>query len=65
MRQLILRFTSTMLLLLAGTAAIAQAAETSDEWKAELAAARELVKVERVAVITEEMRFTADESAAF
>jgi len=65
MRQLILRFTSIMLLLLAGTAAIAQSADTSDEWKAELAAARELVKAERVAVITEEMRFTVDESAAF
>ena len=65
MRQLLLQFTLTMLLLLVGTTAIAQAADTSDEWKAELAAARELVKAERVAVITEEMRFTVDENAAF
>jgi len=65
MRQLFSRVTKTMMLVLAGTAAIAQSADTSDQWKAELAAARELVKVERVAVITEEMRFTVDESTAF
>jgi len=44
---------------------MAQSAEISQDWKAELAAARELVKAERVAVITEEMRFTAEESEAF
>ena len=65
MRQLFSRVTITMMLVLAGIAAIAQSADTSDQWKAELAAARELVKVERVAIITEEMRFTADENAAF
>jgi len=65
MRQLFSRVTMTIILVLAGTAATAQSADTSDQWKAELAAARELVKVERVAAITEEMRFTTDESAAF
>jgi len=44
---------------------MAQAAEIAEDWKAELAATRELVKAERVAAITEEMRFTAEESEAF
>jgi len=44
---------------------MAQSAEISQDWKVELAAARELVKAERVAVITEEMRFTDEENAAF
>jgi len=44
---------------------MAQSAEISQDWRAELAAARELVKAERVAVITEEMRFTDEENAAF
>ncbi|RLA31837.1 MAG: hypothetical protein DRR11_09795 [Gammaproteobacteria bacterium] len=65
MRQYLLRMTSTTLLLLAGAAAMAQAAQIAEDWKAELAAARELVKAERVAVITEEMHFTAEENEAF
>jgi hypothetical protein len=65
MRQHFLRMTSTTLLLLAGAAAMAQAAEIAEDWKAELAATRELVKAERVAVITEEMHFTAEENEAF
>ena len=65
MRQRFLRMTSTTLLLLAGAAAMAQAAEIAEDWKAELAATRELVKTERVAVITEEMHFTAEENEAF
>jgi len=64
MYRLFMRLTS-IILLLVGAAAMAQSAEISQDWKAELAAARELVKAERVAVITEEMRFTVDESAAF
>lgn len=67
MHQHLLRLTLTLtaLLLLAGTAAMAQSAEISDEWRTQLAAARELIKVERVAAITEEMHFTAEENAAF
>ena len=65
MRQHFLRMTTTTLLLLAGAAAMAQAAEIAEDWKAELAATRELVKTERVAVITEEMHFTAEENEAF
>lgn len=65
MHQQFLRLTSTVLLLLAGATSMAQSAEISDEWKTQLAAARELVQAERVAVITEEMQFTAEESEAF
>lgn len=65
MHQPFLRLTSTILLLLAGATAMAQSAGTSDEWRTQLAAARELVKAERVAVITEEMRFTAEENEEF
>ncbi len=65
MHQQFLRMTSTILLLLAGATAMAQSAEISDEWKTQLAAARELVQAERVVVITEEMQFTAGENEAF
>jgi hypothetical protein len=65
MHQQFLRLTSIILLLLAGATAMAQSAGISDEWKTQLAAARELVQAERVAVITEEMRFTAGENEAF
>jgi hypothetical protein len=65
MFQRYLRLTSFILLLLAVAPAMAQSAEISDEWKTQLAAARELVQAERVAVITEEMQFTAEENAAF
>lgn len=44
---------------------MAQSAEISDEWKTQLAAARELVQAERVAAITEEMHFSAEEDEAF
>lgn len=65
MHQQFLRMTSTILLLLAGATAMAQSAEISDEWKIQLAAARELVQAERVVVITEEMQFTAGENETF
>jgi hypothetical protein len=65
MHQQFLRLTSIILLLLAGATAMAQSAEISDEWKTQLAAARELVQAERVAVITEEMHFTAEENESF
>jgi hypothetical protein len=65
MRQLFMRLISTILLLLAGATAMAQAAEISDEWRTQLAAARDLVQAERVTVITEEMHFTAEENEAF
>jgi hypothetical protein len=65
MHQQFLRLTSIILLLLAGATAMAQSAEISDEWKTQLAAARELVQAERVAVITEEMHFTAEENKSF
>jgi len=51
--------------MLAGALAMAQTAEISQDWKAELAAARELVQAERVAVIREEMHFTDEENEAF
>jgi hypothetical protein len=65
MHQQFLRLTSTILLLLVGATAMAQSAEISDEWKTQLAAARELVQAERVVVITEEMQFTTEENEAF
>ncbi len=65
MHQRFSRLISTILLLLAGATAMAQSAEISDEWKTQLAAARNLVQEERVAVITEEMHFTAEENEAF
>ena len=65
MHQRYLQSTSFILLLLAGATAMAQSAEISDEWKTQLAAARELVQAERVAVIIEEMQFTAEENEAF
>ncbi len=65
MFQYVIRLSSTILLLLTGAMAMAQSAEISADWRAELAAARQLVQAERVAVITEEMRFTDEESAAF
>jgi len=65
MHQRFSRLISTILLLLAGATAMAQSAEISDEWKTQLAAARNLVQAERVAVITEEMHFTAEENEAF
>lgn len=65
MHQYLLRLTSTILLLLAGVIAMAQSAEIAQDWRAELAAARELIKVERVAAITEEMHFSAEENEAF
>ena len=65
MHQQFFRLTSTILLVLAGATAMAQSSGISEEWRAQLAAARELVQAERVAVITEEMRFTVEENEAF
>ena len=65
MHQQFLRLTSTILLLLVGATAMAQSAGIAEEWKVQLAAARELVQAERVSVITEEMHFTAEENETF